>query len=320
MRSLALVMTLLAAVFIGCSAEEDPGAEPEPRGDCVPQSCDALGAECGSIDDGCGQLIDCGGCEGAVCGAGGQANQCSADGCVPRTCEGADAACGPIDDGCGGTLDCGDCGGASGVICSDEGQCITANCGGEGKNECGTCGELPLTPGDECLCEGTAMCTVFGLQCDDGEVQLLEDTDDDNDEVQSIIEFAELSIQEWEYDEYRVNVEDKTLALLEPKFTVTHPGGFDLNVCVVMTGMAGSIEAFCDDRNEDAMDYVLDGVRHGCCITMQDAGESTIELDFPFALAQDYSAMYAIQVRANRNEESVAAPTSCEPYVIDYSF
>ena len=37
---------------------------------CVPTTCAAVGAQCGSIDDGCGGMLDCGGCPGAqTCGA-----------------------------------------------------------------------------------------------------------------------------------------------------------------------------------------------------------------------------------------------------------
>lgn len=44
-----------------------PGTEALPEGGasssgCVPQSCEDLAVECGSVDDGCGQSLDCGGC------------------------------------------------------------------------------------------------------------------------------------------------------------------------------------------------------------------------------------------------------------------
>jgi hypothetical protein len=36
---------------------------------CVPQTCHALGAQCGSVGDGCGGMLDCGACTGnRVCG------------------------------------------------------------------------------------------------------------------------------------------------------------------------------------------------------------------------------------------------------------
>jgi hypothetical protein len=47
--------------------------------ECLPTTCDAAGAQCGEIDDGCGGTLDCGGCPGAqTCGIGG-ANTCGCD-------------------------------------------------------------------------------------------------------------------------------------------------------------------------------------------------------------------------------------------------
>lgn len=45
------------------STEQPPegGAGGSPDG-CQPASCQDQAAECGSIDDGCGQALDCGGC------------------------------------------------------------------------------------------------------------------------------------------------------------------------------------------------------------------------------------------------------------------
>jgi hypothetical protein len=44
---------------------------------CAPKTCTALGAQCGSVSDGCGGLLDCGVCKtGQVCG-GTQPNHCS---------------------------------------------------------------------------------------------------------------------------------------------------------------------------------------------------------------------------------------------------
>jgi hypothetical protein len=51
-----------------------------PTLDCTPTTCAALGYECGPVGDGCGGLLDCGGCDGGTCGGSGQANQCSGSG------------------------------------------------------------------------------------------------------------------------------------------------------------------------------------------------------------------------------------------------
>lgn len=51
----------------------DPGPDA-----CVPVTCAARGASCGSVDDGCGGTLDCGGCAGlAVCGGQGVDNVCA---------------------------------------------------------------------------------------------------------------------------------------------------------------------------------------------------------------------------------------------------
>jgi hypothetical protein len=60
-----------------------PGdAAADVRGDssagaCVPLTCRELGAQCGKILDGCGAVVNCGGCEAGVCGGGGK-NRCGA--------------------------------------------------------------------------------------------------------------------------------------------------------------------------------------------------------------------------------------------------
>jgi len=162
------------------------------------------------------------------------------------------------------------------------------------------------------------MCTVFGLQCDDGVEKLLDDTDD-GAKAKTIKGIAELTIQEWDYDEYRVSVEDTTFGLLDPEFVINHPGGYELNVCVVMEGIERPIESYCGG-NDDAISFVQEGVRRGCCINLDSRKQSSsFELDFPFAPFQDYSARYSIRVRAHRTTEGVAVD-SCEPYEITFGF
>lgn len=72
---------------------------------CNPTTCEAQGATCGTIPDGCGDTLNCGSCtDPETFGGGGTANVC---GCTPTTCEAQGANCGTIPDGCGGTLSCG---------------------------------------------------------------------------------------------------------------------------------------------------------------------------------------------------------------------
>ncbi|MGI5864433.1 MAG: CAP domain-containing protein [Myxococcales bacterium] len=55
----------------------DAGSFPELDGGCQPRSCADLGAACGTVDDGCGRTVECGGCAvPETCGGGGVAHQC----------------------------------------------------------------------------------------------------------------------------------------------------------------------------------------------------------------------------------------------------
>jgi hypothetical protein len=129
-------------------------------------TCADLGADCGAIDNGCGQLINCGATcpnAGDVCGGGGQ-NKCGPPTCVPLTCAEQGIACGGAGDGCGKQIDCGSCAGAnemcSGVPaqCVPQGACtpktcaeVGANCGwvSNGCNDVMDCGSC-TNPGDTC--------------------------------------------------------------------------------------------------------------------------------------------------------------------------
>ena len=109
---------------------------------CPPTTCAEVGANCGTIDDGCGAQASCGACGGNdVC----QDNVCV---CQPTTCAAEGAECGVIDDGCGVSLDCGGCSGmdecqANVCVCvprdcTDACGIIDDGCGGE--INCGSCG------------------------------------------------------------------------------------------------------------------------------------------------------------------------------------
>nr|WP_225937411.1 kelch repeat-containing protein [Myxococcus sp. RHSTA-1-4] len=72
---------------------------------CVPQTCATRGAQCGSISDWCGGVLECGTCSsGTTCGSN---NTCESS-CVPPldTC---DNQCGCVVDACGELVDCGAC-------------------------------------------------------------------------------------------------------------------------------------------------------------------------------------------------------------------
>lgn len=99
----------------------------EPTRDCKALTCADVEATCGLIGDGCGGVVDCGGCpDGQTCGGGGTPSQCGAPACAKLTCAELDQDCGPAGDGCGGTIaSCGACGPGE-------------FCGGGGPSKCGS--------------------------------------------------------------------------------------------------------------------------------------------------------------------------------------
>jgi hypothetical protein len=111
---------------MGCPSSSSSSAASSSSSGCVPHSCLGQGLNCGNINDGCGNPINCGTCGDAgvntVCGAV-IPNVC---GCVPRTCAELQMGhimttiCGKFSDLCGGMLDCGGCDGGtcSGGVCT----------------------------------------------------------------------------------------------------------------------------------------------------------------------------------------------------------
>jgi len=143
---------------------------------CLPASCVELGAECGTVDNGCGDPLDCGGCSsGNICNL--LTNTCD---CNPQTCADQGYECGSWTDGCGNALDCGGCD----VVANGTGVC---NAGGTCDIACDAnfhaCGlecladASPASCGTSCTpCpeptsgNGFATCSAgsCGLLCDSG--------------------------------------------------------------------------------------------------------------------------------------------------------
>ncbi len=145
------------------------------NGDGCKKTCEA--DDCGPIADGCGQLIECGGCVAPqTCGGGGEASKCGGEAaCEPKTCEELGKQCGIHADGCGDVVDCwGDAPLVDGEAqCAGEGeQCVdgecrtvTADCDAltcdDYQGDVGQCG--PVSDG----CGGTLDC---GFSCAQGEL------------------------------------------------------------------------------------------------------------------------------------------------------
>jgi hypothetical protein len=110
-----------------------------PDGGCLSRSCSDQGIECGPAGDGCGNEIDCGGCDAGICGGAGVRDQCGVPTCTPLMCGDAGANCGAVGDGCGALLQCGTCN-------------LPDICGGGGiPNVCGDNAALDGGP----ACQGT---------------------------------------------------------------------------------------------------------------------------------------------------------------------
>jgi hypothetical protein len=120
--------------------------------DCKATTCKEQNADCGKIADGCGDFIDCGGCDdGAKCSIV-TTNVCTtlSDLCVKLSkadaCEGKE--CGSEGDGCGGTYECGAC---------DDGYAC-------GQKEAFQCGKVPATTAENCPAK-IASCKSVGATC-----------------------------------------------------------------------------------------------------------------------------------------------------------
>jgi hypothetical protein len=84
-------------------------------GACVPKTCATLHATCGPISDGCGGLIQCGGCQsGETCGGGGVPFQCggACTGSSTKCASSSGTTCADLESDAN---DCGACGAACGA-------------------------------------------------------------------------------------------------------------------------------------------------------------------------------------------------------------
>jgi len=181
-RSNARTFFLGAEIKLVCPQPVDAGVESGASDGGIGEvctTCAMLGATCGIIPDGCGQVINCGNCA-----AGFQClpnHQCCLNAPLTQCPAGED--CGVESDGCGGFINCGVC--ASGSVCNSNHCCtptppamacagkqcgaVSDGCGGT--IACGTC-----TPGVTCIanqCEIVEhLCAAGTLSCLQGQDKL----------------------------------------------------------------------------------------------------------------------------------------------------
>jgi hypothetical protein len=118
---------------------------------CTPKTCADLPGQCGTLDDGCDGVIDCGGCPmGQTCGGGGVPNQC---GCPPPQCPAA-ANCGTITNACGAAVTCG------GPCPASAPACIANVCGICSATNAGTSCVPPDGDTDQATCQANGRCCV----------------------------------------------------------------------------------------------------------------------------------------------------------------
>jgi hypothetical protein len=160
---------------------------PDNISTCVAVTCQQAGGKfCGAIGDGCGRMLDCGGCPaGESCGGDGTPGVCGKGSitCMPLTCTPTGGRfCGKIGDGCGHTLDCAGCpdGGVCGAnkpnICPGKmgmPGCVPGTCDAQGGRFCGsigdgcggtlTCGDCPA--GQVCGAGTAGVCAPNPATC-----------------------------------------------------------------------------------------------------------------------------------------------------------
>lgn len=172
-----LLPALAAFALLSAPGCDQPG-NASPDRSCAAKTCEGEGWECGTLDDGCGNQVECGSCTAPlICGGGTDPHVCAP--CRAETtaafCARHGRDCGPFtgENLCGAsrTVNCGSC--TNGMTCGGggtEGRCGTPACQPESDQElCAhfgrACGSLTTT--DKCLQQRTVDC---GDVCPDAAV------------------------------------------------------------------------------------------------------------------------------------------------------
>lgn len=167
-----------------CVSAGDPPVAPS----CTPKTeaelCPTVDAACGYLADGCGGVVDCGGCSaGNYC----DGSSCKPQQCTPATCESLGYNCGSHSDGCNGIArnaqgveGCGTCSGNQVCGLGGTGLCGSATCtpisastacagkncgqvsnGCGGTYNCGTCTDGQICGGGGANVCGPGSCTAI---------------------------------------------------------------------------------------------------------------------------------------------------------------
>jgi hypothetical protein len=141
----------------------EPVCTPPAKATLCANAMAASGVECGAISNGCGGIVDCGGCPpGKACGVRGVANKCDPYE-LPPECAALGKNCGTVPSACGGTVDCGVC--PTGQVCNANGvcgqPCSPLNCSSPGL--AGMCGKQFADGCNghfDCNCTSPMVCTT----------------------------------------------------------------------------------------------------------------------------------------------------------------
>lgn len=165
-----------------CVSAGDPPTPPSCTPSTAAELCPTVNDACGFLADGCGGVVDCGGCgTGFYCDGA----TCRPQECTPASCASLGYTCGDHADGCGGVArngagveGCGDC--SDGQICSlnspgacggcvqipmgdacPAGSCGTVSDGCGGTYDCGSCPSGQVCGGAGANLCGSGNCTAI---------------------------------------------------------------------------------------------------------------------------------------------------------------
>jgi hypothetical protein len=153
------VLVFMLFDLSACVSAGDPPRPPECTPKTAAELCPHENDACGFLSDGCGKVVDCGGCEnGYYC----DGSTCRPQECTPVTCAQLGYNCGEHPDGCGHTAR--DAQGNEGCGVCRDGQ----TCGLGGPGLCGSVSCPPIPPEQACPanscgevsdgCGGTYVC------------------------------------------------------------------------------------------------------------------------------------------------------------------